>query len=126
MRKQKKLPWWVWLSAGAKKEYGYFMENAFKVLQRMKFLRGTYFDVFGYSEERKMERSLIDLYERDIGALVNGNISNNDAAISLAMLPLQIRGFGSVKQQSYEVAMKTRLELLEILGSKDLTKVAAE
>ena len=109
-----------------KKEYGYFMENAFKVLQRMKFLRGTYFDVFGYSEERKMERSLIDLYERDIGALVNGNISNNDAAISLAMLPLQIRGFGSVKQQSYEVAMKTRLELLEILGSKDLTKVAAE
>ena len=34
--------------------------------------------------------------------------------------------FGSVKQQSYEVAMKTRLELLEILGRKDVTKVAAE
>jgi len=102
------------------------MGNAFKVLRKMKFLRGTYFDAFGYSKERKMERALIDLYEQDLGALVNSNITNNDAAISLARLPLQIRGFGSVKQQSYEVAMKTRLELLEILGRKDVTKVAAE
>lgn len=109
-----------------KKEYGYFMGNAFKVLRKMKFLRGTYFDAFGYSKERKMERALIDLYEQDLGALVNSNITNNDAAISLARLPLQIRGFGYVKQQSYEVAMKTRLELLEILGRKDVTKVAAE
>ena len=97
----------------AKKEYGAWMARAFRVLARMKRLRGTPFDVFGYSAERKMERALIKQYRADLPRLTSA--ANKEAAIALAELPLQIKGFGPVKEENERKAAKRREELLSML-----------
>src|SRR5262249_46549889 len=57
--------------------FGSWMGAAFKVLAAMKGLRGTAFDIFGYTEERRTERALIREYEetveRLLGELTPGN-----------------------------------------------------
>ncbi|MWD30000.1 indolepyruvate ferredoxin oxidoreductase family protein [Aquicoccus sp. SCR17] len=96
-----------------KRQFGEWMETGFGVLARMKFLRGTALDPFGYSAERKMERSLISQYERDMGEVLKGvNDDTRDAAVALAELPLEIRGFGPVKFANEQKAAKKREELL--------------
>ena len=98
----------------------------FRLLARLKRLRGTPLDVFGYSEERKMERALIRQYEADLDTL--GHLSGDrlDAAIALAELPLQIRGFGPVKHASAAKAEKRREELLSVLRKAQDVQAAAE
>ncbi len=94
----------------------------------MKRLRGTPFDPFGYSTERRMERALIRQYETDMGRVLKDlKPEQLDAAVALAELPLQIRGFGPVKQANEAKASKRREELLAALrdGSNKL-KTAAE
>lgn len=86
------------------------------VLARLKRLRGTRFDLFGRSVERRMERALIAQYEADmteVRALVRPDTV--DAAVALARLPLDIRGFGPVKQQNAQKAAKQREALLAVL-----------
>ncbi|MBE1282261.1 MAG: indolepyruvate ferredoxin oxidoreductase family protein [Rhodobacteraceae bacterium] len=110
-----------------KRKFGPGMERWFRILARMKGLRGTPFDPFGYTEERKMERALIKQYEQDIKALV-GKV--DDATLepitALASLPLQIRGFGPVKQANEAKAAKTRENLLAVIqaGGKPFSKAA--
>jgi indolepyruvate ferredoxin oxidoreductase len=83
-----------------KQEFGAWALPAIKTLRHMKFLRGTAFDVFGKTEERKMERALIDDYKRDIGAVVvKLSVSNHTEAVRFARLPEHIRGFGHVKEK---------------------------
>ncbi|MCP5087488.1 MAG: indolepyruvate ferredoxin oxidoreductase family protein [Rhodobacteraceae bacterium] len=96
-----------------KRALGNWMMTGFSLLKRGKFLRGTAFDPFGRSAERKMERALIAEYERDM-AEVLGAVSDAtyDIVVELAGLPLQIRGFGPVKQQNALAAGKRREELL--------------
>ncbi|MBU2993459.1 indolepyruvate ferredoxin oxidoreductase family protein [Octadecabacter sp. 1_MG-2023] len=98
----------------------------FPFLARLKRLRGTRLDVFGHTAERRMERALIEDYERDMVG-VRGALrpDTRDAAIALAKLPLDIRGFGPVKMEYAAKAAKRREELLEILHGPE-TKVAAE
>jgi len=89
----------------AKRSYGPWMMRAFHWLARCKGLRGTPFDVFGYSAERRMERQLIADYEADIelilGQLKAGSGADiADAAVELAKLPELIRGFGHIKAAS--------------------------
>ncbi len=98
-----------------KKEYGAAMSRAFKLMAKAKRLRGTPLDVFGYTSERKMERALIKQYEADLGKIASA--SNRDAAIALAELPLQIRGFGPVKEENERKAAKRREELLASLNA---------
>ncbi|MEM9581942.1 MAG: indolepyruvate ferredoxin oxidoreductase family protein [Pseudomonadota bacterium] len=105
-----------------KKTYGQGMVTGFKMLAKLKALRGTPLDVFGYSEERRMERALIKQYEADLDAIVSA--SNKEAAIALAELPLDIRGFGPVKQANERKAAKRREELLAILDLKDAQQAA--
>jgi indolepyruvate ferredoxin oxidoreductase len=50
-----------------KKHFGAWMMTGFKVLAKFKGLRGTKLDLFGYTEERKMERALRDTYLRESG-----------------------------------------------------------
>ncbi|MBV1868525.1 MAG: indolepyruvate ferredoxin oxidoreductase family protein [Marinosulfonomonas sp.] len=110
-----------------KRAFGGWMTRGFGILARLKWLRGTPFDPFGYSAERRMERGLIRMYERDIAKLLDGTGADNpDAAIALAELPLKIRGFGPVKEASYATAMKRRDELLTALeaGEAPLGKAA--
>ncbi len=110
-----------------KREFGPWMGRAMTVLAGMKFLRGTALDPFGRSEERKMEKALIEQYERDM-AEVLPHVSDRtlETAISLAELPLSIRGFGPVKQANAERAEKTREALLATFraGGPDMSKAA--
>ncbi|MDF1718084.1 MAG: indolepyruvate ferredoxin oxidoreductase family protein [Antarcticimicrobium sp.] len=96
-----------------KREFGEWMLRPMKILARMKRLRGTPLDLFGYSAERKMERALIRQYERDMNeVLAKVTPETRDIALALAALPLEIRGFGPVKLASEAKAAKRREELL--------------
>ncbi|MFV2052595.1 indolepyruvate ferredoxin oxidoreductase family protein [Aliiroseovarius sp. YM-037] len=96
-----------------KREFGSWMRGGFKLLAKMKGLRGTPFDPFGRTAERKMERALIAQYERDMDEVLSKiTPETEEIARSLARLPLDIRGFGSVKEANEQKAAKRREELL--------------
>jgi indolepyruvate ferredoxin oxidoreductase len=101
-----------------KKEYSERMETAFRILAKFKGLRGTPLDPFGYTAERKMERALIRQYERDMTEVLPLiTDATRDAVTALAELPLQIRGFGPVKEANEQKAAKRREELLAVIRS---------
>lgn len=89
------------------------MLSAFGMLAKFKGLRGTVFDIFGYTAERKMERQLIADYEKTLDELI-GKLSadNYDLAVDIASVPEFIRGFGHVKQQHLVEATKRERELM--------------
>jgi indolepyruvate ferredoxin oxidoreductase len=96
-----------------KAEFGSWMWGAFKLLAKLKGLRGGAFDVFGYTEERKMERALIVEYRQMIEALLPVLSSENYAsAVDLASLPEQVRGFGHVKEKAVAAFRAKKAELL--------------
>ncbi len=100
----------------AKREYTERMAKLFPLLARFKLLRGTWFDPFGRTAERKMERALIKQYEADMQILQDvSSDGTQDAAVALAALPLEIRGFGPVKDANARKAAKCREELLSAL-----------
>ena len=83
-----------------KQEYGAWALPAIKTLRHLKFLRGTALDLFGKTEERKMERALIEDYKRDIEKIIGKlTVSNHVQAVQFARLPEHIRGFGHVKEK---------------------------
>ena len=73
------------------------------------------------------ERKLISQYERDIDYIIEYyNEGNHDACINLALLPLQIRGYGHVKEQAIDKAEKIRSNLKEIIsGDRSNQKLSA-
>ena len=97
-----------------KASYGAWMFPAFKILAKLKFLRGCALDLFGKTEERRMERQLIDDYQASIEALLPRlSDANLKSAIELAKLPEQIRGFGHVKLDNLQ---KVRVRWRELEG----------
>ncbi|WP_435659587.1 indolepyruvate ferredoxin oxidoreductase family protein [Leisingera caerulea] len=111
-----------------KRKFGAGMERGFRILAKLKSLRGTPLDIFGYTEERKMERALIKQYEADMQEwLPKAAPEIQEPLIALAELPLQIRGFGPVKLANEQKAAKRREELLAALRQGGTTvKQAAE
>ncbi|HEX3863280.1 MAG TPA: indolepyruvate ferredoxin oxidoreductase family protein [Stellaceae bacterium] len=96
-----------------KRTYGPWMLTAFKGLARLRGLRGTPFDPFGRTAERRAERRLIGEYEtllNDIAVALSPE--NHAAAVELARLPLEIRGFGHVKEASLRRAKVKESQLL--------------
>jgi indolepyruvate ferredoxin oxidoreductase len=94
-------------------EMGPWIMPAFRVLARMKGLRGTAWDLFGRTAERRMERALIAQYETDMAEVLRDlTPATLSTAIALAELPLTIRGFGPVKHANAEKAAKARESLL--------------
>jgi indolepyruvate ferredoxin oxidoreductase len=86
-----------------KKEYGAWMLTAFSLLAKMKGLRGSSFDFFGKTEERRSERQLITDYERMVqGFVTTLTAANYPAAQKLAALPEQLRGYGHVKERHHK------------------------
>jgi indolepyruvate ferredoxin oxidoreductase len=82
-------------------------------------LRGTVFDVFGYSDERRMERRLLAEYEADLDLVLKKLASDRiEAAAALLSVPALIRGFGHVKQANAEKAAGERQRLLERLKAE--------
>ena len=95
-----------------KRAFGAWMMPVFRVLAKMKGLRGTAFDIFGYSADRRLERDLIAGYEKDV-ATVLGLLSpvTLDTAIELLSLPDRIRGYGPVKEKAVQDAKARYAEL---------------
>uniref|UniRef100_UPI002FE420C5 indolepyruvate ferredoxin oxidoreductase family protein n=1 Tax=Phenylobacterium sp. TaxID=1871053 RepID=UPI002FE420C5 len=85
-----------------KMAFGSWMTDlAFPMMAKMKGLRGTPLDVFGYSDERKMERGLISDYEAGVDRLLSRlDAAHLPTAVKIAAVPQQIRGFGHVKEAS--------------------------
>jgi indolepyruvate ferredoxin oxidoreductase len=96
-----------------KSEFGPWMMTAFRVLARLKRLRGTALDPFGYSEERRTERRLIADYEAVVDELLARlDRSNRALAVEIASIPEHIRGYGHVKRRHLSEARKKEAELL--------------
>jgi indolepyruvate ferredoxin oxidoreductase len=96
-----------------KSEYGPWIFTAFKLLAKLKGLRGGKLDLFGYTAERKMERQLIADYFRTIEALVGKLDAGNLAlAVQIAEVPEHIRGYGHVKEAHLAKAKAKEAELL--------------
>ena len=89
-----------------------WMRSAFGLLAKLKGLRGGPLDIFGKAEERRTERALIGEYRSTIDELLRGmNATNLDAALEIARLPEDIRGYGHVKAR-HLAAVKPKWERL--------------
>ena len=99
----------------AKYELGSWVLPVFGLLARLRFLRGTVFDVFAHSAERRAERQLLRRYESLLSKIVNEiDESRLDLALELARLPDGIRGFGPVKKAAIACAQAREAELLGV------------
>jgi indolepyruvate ferredoxin oxidoreductase len=99
----------------------------FKGLMRLKFLRGTAFDPFGYTAERRTERKLIADYETTLAELLDKlNPDNHHLAVGIAAIPEKIRGFGHVKTRHLAAAKADEATLLDQFrsGAPHLLKAA--
>ncbi|MGH1539132.1 MAG: indolepyruvate ferredoxin oxidoreductase family protein [Arenicella sp.] len=102
-----------------KKQFGPWMYPALKVMAKLKFLRGSKLDIFGYSQERQSEIKLIEDYKTIIESLFDALNSDNLAtAIKIAEFPDQIRGYGPVKEKALKESEETVKHLLEDFADK--------
>ncbi len=96
-----------------KQEFGSWMMRAFGVLAKLKFLRGSALDIFGYTAERGMERALIGEYRQTITALLPKLTMENLARLmAIASIPEDIRGYGHVKERHVKAAKEKEAALL--------------
>ena len=94
--------------------FGPWLLRAMSVLAALRGLRGSAFDIFGRTAERKMERKLLADYEAVIGEIVAGlNADKHALAVGLASVPEKIRGYGHVKEAHVAAAKADEAALLE-------------
>jgi indolepyruvate ferredoxin oxidoreductase len=109
-----------------KQEFGPWMMKAFSVLAKLKGLRGTAFDPFGHTAERKMERALIAEYRATVDGLLPGLTAANLAqAVAIASIPEDIRGFGHVKERNLKAAKRKEADLLAAFHAGGIAPRAA-
>ncbi|MFT4199056.1 MAG: indolepyruvate ferredoxin oxidoreductase family protein, partial [Pseudoxanthomonas sp.] len=95
-----------------KREYGAWVLPAFRLLAKLKRLRGTAFDPFGHTAERRRERQWIGDYQRAVEALLPRlDAARLDLAVRIAALPERIRGYGHVKEAAMDQAQARLAEL---------------
>ena len=101
-----------------KRAFGAWMMPVFRMLAKLRGLRGTAFDIFGHSADRKLERELIAGYEKDVAAVL-GALSpvTLDTAIELLSLPDRIRGYGPVKEKAVQDAKARHAQLAADLAN---------
>ncbi len=100
--------------APVKREFGAWVTPILALLARGRRLRGSPWDPFGYTAERRLERRLIAEYEARIEQLLSDLTPARHAiAVQLALLPLQVRGFGHVKLDKLRAARERERQLLE-------------
>ncbi|HNQ76597.1 MAG TPA: indolepyruvate ferredoxin oxidoreductase family protein, partial [Pseudothauera hydrothermalis] len=103
-----------------KKAYGPWMLKAMRVLARLRGLRGSFFDPFARSHDRKLDRELIADYERVVEEIISGlERSNLETAVELANIPDRIRGFGHVRERYLAAARKRQAELLDAFRRRE-------
>lgn len=112
-----------------KTEFGPWMLSAFRVLAPLRRLRGTALDLFGYTAERRQERQDISDYEQLLSSLckrMEAATSDTEYALikELMALPLQLRGFGHVKDRNREQLALRRSTLMKRLeGQVDVVQI---
>lgn len=88
-----------------KQKFGPSMLWGFKLLSRLRFLRGGMFDVFGYTEERRTERALVQQYQDSITEIMATFAPGKHAlALEIARIPEKIKGYGHVKERHLKAA----------------------
>ncbi len=110
-----------------KRRFGPWMMGVFRLLAKLRGLRGTALDVFGKTEERRTERRLIDDYERMIESLL-GSLERDrlELAVEIAGFPEAVRGFGHVKEQKLSAALRSRDALLSRWTGRKLESPSVE
>jgi indolepyruvate ferredoxin oxidoreductase len=93
-----------------KREFGAWIIPLFRLLARLRSLRGTKLDVFGMTRERKMERALIGEFETQVSQIINCLTAENyGLAVEIVNEYLEIRGYGPVKEKAAEES-RARIE----------------
>ncbi len=109
-----------------KREFGPWVLSVFKLLARLKGLRGGAFDIFGHTAERRAERRLIEEYFTLIEDIAAGLKPENHAtAVELAAIPARIRGFGHIKLDSIKAAKDRQRGLLDRFRKGDAPAAVA-
>ena len=110
-----------------KRAYGGWVLAVFRLMAPFRFLRGTAFDPFGRTAERRTERRLVTEYEAVIGELLAGLDHENHAlAVEIASIPDAIRGYGHVKARHLAEAKAREVELLAAFRRPAAPATAAE
>jgi indolepyruvate ferredoxin oxidoreductase len=101
-----------------KMTFGPWMLPVLRLLAKGKAVRGTAWDVFGYTKERRLERQMIDDYEQLLDEIAERlSPATHHTGVALAGLPLEIKGFGHVKERNYTAAKAREAMLLADLRS---------
>jgi len=112
--------------APVKRTYGPWVRPLLAILARCKGVRGTMLDVFGHTEERKLERKLVTDYEATVETLLLDLHPDNLAlAVEIANVPATIRGYGHVKRGNIEAARAREAALLAQLKQSGRTVALA-
>ena len=105
---------------------GAWMLPLMKLLAKGKALRGGFFDIFGRTQERRMERDLVTQFERRVDELLAKLSADRlPSAIQIAALPLSMRGYGHVKIANVALARAREAELLHRFMPERYAKPAA-
>jgi indolepyruvate ferredoxin oxidoreductase len=101
-----------------KRVFGPGMMKVFRQLAKLRVLRGTPLDIFGYSADRRLERNLIAGYEKDVATVLSLlSPANAEIAVELLSLPDRIRGYGPVKEKAVQEAKARYAQLAADLAS---------
>lgn len=96
-------------------KFGPWVFKIFKALSRLKAIRGSALDVFGYTQERRHERRLIAEYYQMIQTICTTlTPSNIQHFTALAKLPMEIRGYGLVKAEAIQVYEQKKAHMLSL------------
>lgn len=109
-----------------KQRFGPWMLSAFRLLAKLKGLRGTALDPFGRTEERRTERALIGEYKDCIEELLAGLTPERlPLAVEIARIPEDIRGYGHVKERHLAKAREKWAQLMARWRSAEVQARAA-
>ena len=109
-----------------KQQFGPWMLSAFRWMAKFKHLRGGALDIFGKTEERRHERQMIEDYIKELDDIcARLSAANHAAAVALASVPDEIRGYGHVKEKSIAEAKTLREQRLQAFRNPQPVKVAA-
>jgi len=101
-----------------KRAFGPWMMPVFRLLAKLRHLRGTAFDIFGQSPDRRLERDLIAGYEKDVAHVLSVlSPLTLDTVIEILSLPDRIRGYGPVKEKSVQDAKARYAQLAKDLAN---------
>jgi len=110
-----------------KREFGMWVMHLFRLLAKLKWMRGTRLDLFALTKERRLEREDLARYETDLEEICAGlSADNYRTAVELAKLPEKLRGYGHIKARNREALLRRRTQLLnEFQGDVQFVEIKA-